>query len=199
MKKQTIIGIIIAVVLIIAIVIGVVVFNNQKNNKVESSDNSKLETVSQMKKMINAVYSKLGDQLPSLETSTISSSDINQVKTYTGLQSTDNIEKIVVSEPLMSAQAYLLATVKVKDGADIEKMKQEMLNNLDMRKWICVSAEKLYITNHENTIFMIMSSAEWADPVYNAFKEYVDNKIGKELTKTEEEEIELPPEMMYKV
>ena len=50
MKKQTIIGIIIAVVLIIAIVIGVVVFNNQKNNKVESSDNSKLETVSQMKK-----------------------------------------------------------------------------------------------------------------------------------------------------
>ena len=194
MKKQTIIGIIIAVVLIIAIVIGVVVFNN----KVESSDNSKLETVSQMKKMINAVYSKLGDQLPSLETSTISSSDINQVKTYTGLQSTDNIEKIVVSEPLMSAQAYLLATVKVKDGADIEKMKQEMLNNLDMRKWICVSAEKLYITNHENTIFMIMSSAEWADPVYNAFKEYVDNKIGKELTKTEEEEIELPPEMIVK-
>ena len=165
MKKQTIIGIIIAVVLIIAIVIGVVVFNNQKNNKVESSDNSKLETVSQMKKMINAVYSKLGDQLPSLETSTISSSDINQVKTYTGLQSTDNIEKIVVSEPLMSAQAYLLATVKVKDGADIEKMKQEMLNNLDMRKWICVSAEKLYITNHENTIFMIMSSAEWAETV----------------------------------
>lgn len=198
MKKQTIIGIIIAVVLIIAIVIGVVVFNNQKNNKVESSDNSKLETVSQMKKMINALYSKLGDQLPSLETSTISSSDINQVKTYTGLQSTDNIEKIVVSEPLMSAQAYLLATVKVKDGADIEKMKQEMLNNLDMRKWICVSAEKLYITNHENTIFMIMSSAEWADPVYNAFKEYVDNKIGKELTKTEEEEIELPPEMIVK-
>ena len=151
-----------------------------------------------MKKMINTVYSKLGDQLPSLETSTISSSDINQVKTYTGLQSTDNIEKIVVSEPLMSAQAYLLATVKVKDGADIEKMKQEMLNNLDMRKWICVSAEKLYITNHENTIFMIMSSAEWADPVYNAFKEYVDNKIGKELTKTEEEEIELPPEMIVK-
>lgn len=196
MKKQTIIGIIIAVVLIIAIVIGVVVFNNQKNNKVESSDNSKLETVSQMKKMINAVYSKLGDQLPSLETATISNSDINQVKTYTGLQSTDNIEKIVVSEPLMSAQAYLLATVKVKDGADIEKMKQEMLNNLDMRKWICVSAEKLYITNHENTIFMIMSSAEWADPVYNAFKEYVDNKIGKELTKTEEEDIELPPEMI---
>lgn len=196
MKKQTIIGIIIAVVLIIAIVIGVVVFNNQKNNKVESSDNSKLETVSQMKKMINAIYSKLGDQLPSLETSTISSSDINQVKTYTGLQSTDNIEKILVSEPLISAQAYLLATVKVKDGADIEKMKQEMLNNLDMRKWICVSAEKLYITNHENTIFMIMSSAEWADPVYNAFKEYVDNKIGKELTKTEEEDIELPPEMI---
>lgn len=196
MKKQTIIGIIIAVVLVIAIVIGVVVFNNQKNNKGESSNNSKLATISQMKEMINAVYSKLGDQLPSLETAEISTSDVDQVKAYTGLQSTENVEKIVVSEPLMNAQAYLLATVKVKDGADIEGMKQEMLNNLDMRKWICVSAEKLYITNHENTIFMIMSSAEWADPVYNAFKEYVDNKIGKELTKTEEEDIELPPQMI---
>lgn len=196
MKKQTIIGIVIAVILIIAIVIGVIVINNQKNNKGESSNGVKLETVSQMKEMINAVYSKLGDELPSLETEEISTSDIEQVKAYTGLQSNENIEKLVVSEPLMNAQAYLLATVKVKDGADIEGMKQEMLNNLDMRKWICVSAEKLYITNHDNTIFMVMSSTDWADPVYNAFKEYVDNKIGKELTKTEEEEIDLPPEMI---
>ena len=41
-----------------------------------------------------------------------------------------------------------------------------------------------------------MSDEEWAKLVYEEFKKYVDNKIGKELEKAgEEENIELPPEM----
>ena len=73
--------------------------------------------------------------------------------------------------------------------------KKEIFDNIDMRRWICVSAEKLYITNYENVIFLVMSSEEWAKPVYEEFKKYVENDIGKELEKTEEENIELPPEL----
>lgn len=193
MKKQMILTIII---LILALVIIVGVFLINQNKKTESEKVSKLESVSQMEEMLNYIYNKLGDQLPSLETNEISISDTEQVKAYTGLQSNDNIEKLVVSMPLMNAQAYQVSIVKAKDGADIESLKQEMLNNIDMRKWICVSAEKLYITNHGNTIFMIMASSDWAKPVYDSFKEYVDNEIGKELEKTEEEDIELPPEIL---
>ena len=74
--------------------------------------------------------------------------------------------------------------------------KKEMLENINMAKWICVSAEKMYITNNGNTIFMVMSSEDWAKPVYNEFKEYVGNNIGKELEKAEEENINLPPQMI---
>ena len=85
---------------------------------------------------------------------------------------------------------------KVKAGADIEGIKQEMLDNLNMNKWICVSAEKLYITSYNNIIFAVMSDEDWAKPVYEGFKKYVNNKNGKELEKTAEEDIELPDEML---
>ena len=191
MKKQTIIAIVIAVIVVLAIIVGVVVWNNQKSN-----EGTTIETASQMKEMFKSIYNKLGDELPNLETQKIDVSDASMVKAYTGLQSNENVETIVVSEPSMSSQAYSAVAVKVKAGANIENMKQEMLDNIDMAKWICVSASNLSITNSGNTIFMVMSDEDWTKPVYEAFKEYVNNKIGKELDKiSSDEDIELPPEM----
>ena len=190
MKKQTIIAIVIAVIVVLAIIVGVVVWNNQKSN-----EGTTIETASQMKEMFKSIYNKLGDELPNLETQKIDVSDASMVKAYTGLQSNENVETIVVSEPSMSAQAYSAVAVKVKAGANIENMKQEMLDNIDMAKWICVSASNLYITNSGNTIFMVMSDEDWAKLVYDSFKEQVENKIGKELEKSEDTDYELPPEI----
>lgn len=191
MKKQTIAIILVIAVLIIA-VIGIVVATSNKNGNSEA----KIETVGQMKSMMKTINSNLKEQLPQLEIEEIDISDEELVKAYTGLQSNENVEKLVASEPLMNAQAYSAVVLKVKPGADIEKMKQEIIDNIDMGKWICVSAEKLYVTNSDNIIFLVMSDEEWAKLVYEEFKKYVDNKIGKELEKSEEEEnIELPPEM----
>lgn len=191
MKKQTIIAIVIAVIAVLAIITGIVIWNNQKSN-----GGTTIETASQMKEMFRSIYNKLGDELPDLETQKIDVSDASMVKAYTGLQSNENVETIVVSEPSMSSQAFSAVAVKVKAGANVENMKQEMLDNIDMAKWICVSASNLYITNSGNTIFMVMSDEDWAKPVYDAFKEYVNNKIGKELDKiSSDADIELPPEM----
>ena len=192
MKKQTLTIIIIAVI-ILAVIIGAILVIN---NKSKGNEGGKIETAEQMKEMFKTIYSKLGEKLPNLETQEISIKDETQVKAYTGLKSNKDIEKIVVSEPLMSSQAYSAVTVKVKSGANIEEIKKEMLENINMSKWICVSAEKMYITNNGNTIFMVMSNEDWANPVYNEFKEYVGNNIGKELEKTEEENINLPPQMI---
>jgi hypothetical protein len=193
MKKQTIITlVIIAIVVALVVAIWAAVANGKKT----SGEGTKVETVAQIKEMFNSIYTKLKNELPSLETQKIDVSDTTQVNEYTGLKSNENVEAIVVSEPLMSSQAYSAVAVKVKAGANIESMKQEMLDNVDMAKWICVSASNLYITNSGNTIFMVMSDDDWAKPVYDAFKEYVNNKIGKELNKVSDEaNIELPPEM----
>ena len=106
--------------------------------------------------------------------------------------SDSNVLYVVVSEPLISSQAFSAVAVKVKAGSDIEAMKKEMLENINVRKWICVTAEKVYVTNNEDVIFLVMADADWAKEFYQGFSKYVDNKIGKTLEKTTEE-AELPP------
>ena len=188
-KENIIIGII---VLTVIVILGVLFINFNKNETTEST----IKNSKDMIKMVNSIYQNINNELPSLETMTIDINNLDDVTSYTGLKSNKDIEELVISVPMMNAQAYSLAVVKVKDGANIESLKQEMLDNIDMRRWICVSAEKLYITNNGNIIFLVMSDKDTAKIVYDEFKSYVNNKVGKELEKTNEEEnIELPPEM----
>ena len=187
-KKQNIL--VIALILLAVILFGIIILVSGKENT------SSLETTKDIIKMINLINKDNKNVLPELETMKINVKNIDEVTSYTGLTSNDDIESIVVSVPLITSQAYSVAVVKVKDTADVEKIKQEMLDNIDMGRWICVSAEQLYITNSGNVIFSVMTDKDIAKAVYDDFKKYVNNEIGKELEKANDEgSIELPPEM----
>ena len=188
MKKQNFLIIGLILLAIIAFITFIVVSG--------SGDKGSFNTTKDIKTLINTINKDNKDILPELETMKINVKNIDEVTSYTGLTTNDGIESITVSVPVMTAQAYSVAIVKVKDSADVEKIKQEMLDNIDMRRWICVSAEQLYITNSGNVIFSVMAEKDIAKAVYNDFKKYVNNNIGKELEKSNNEEnIELPPEM----
>ena len=187
-KKQNIL--VIALILLAVISFGIIILVSGKENT------SSLETTKDIIKMISIINKDNKNVLPELETMKIDVKNIDEVTSYTGLTSNDDIESIVVSVPLITSKAYSVAVVKVKDTADVEKIKQEMLDNIDMGRWICVSAEQLYITNSGNVIFSVMTDKDIAKAVYDDFKKYVNNEIGKELEKTNDEgSIELPPEM----
>ena len=188
MKKQNIF--IIGLILLAVILFIIFILVSGSGNKVN------VETPKDINDIINTINKNNKNVLPELETMKVDIKNIDEVTSYTGLKTNDDIESIVVSVPLITAQAYSVAIVKVKDNADVEKIKQEMLDNIDMRRWICVSAEQLYITNSGNVIFSVMADKDIAKAVYNDFKKYVNNNIGKELEKSNNEEnIELPPEM----
>ena len=188
MKKQNIFMIGLILLAVISFVIFILVSG--------SSNKGSVETPKDINDIINTINKNNKDVLPELETMKVDIKNIDEVTSYTGLKTNDGIESIVVSGPLRTAQAYSVAIVKVKDNADVEKIKQEMLDNIDMGRWICVSAEQLYITNSGNVIFSVMADKDIAKAVYNDFKKYVNNNIGKELEKSNNEEnIELPPEM----
>ena len=193
-KKFFIIGLI----LLAAISFIIFILVSGSGNK-GSGNKGNVETpkaINDINDIINTINKNNKNVLPELETRKVDIKNIDEVTSYTGLKTNDGIESIVVSEPLITAQAYSVAIVKVKDNADVEKIKQEMLDNIDMRRWICVSAEQLYITNSGNVIFSVMADKDTAKAVYNDFKKYVNNNIGKELEKSNNEEnIELPPEM----
>ena len=188
MKKQNIIIIGVILLAVISFIIFILVSG--------SGNKGSAETPKNINDIINTINKNNKNVLPELETMKVDIKNIDEVTSYTGLKTNDGIESIVVSVPLITAQAYSVAIVKVKDNADVEKIKQEMLDNIDMRRWICVSAEQLYITNSGNVIFSVMADKDIAKAVYNDFKKYVNNNIGKELEKSNSEEnIELPPEM----
>lgn len=187
-NKPLMIGI--GLIVLAVAMIGMIMFTRSREAEIAS----KFKTVADVKKMVNTIYIELGDALPLLEFQEINRST-ESWKSFTGLSDSSNVEFAVVSEPLMNAQAYSLVVLKVKDTSKIEDMKQEMYDNINMAKWICVSAEKLYITNSGDIIFMVMASDEWATPVYEKFKKYVNNNIGKELTKTDSGSTDLPGEM----
>ena len=188
MKKQNIFIIGLILLAVISFVIFILVSG--------SGNKGSVETPKDINDIINTINKNNKNVLPELETMKVDIKNIDEVTSYTGLKTNDGIESIVVSEPLITSQAYSVAIVKVKDNADVEKIKQEMLDNIDMRRWICVSAEQLYITNSGNVIFSVMADKDIAKAVYNDFKKYVNNNIGKELEKSNDEEnIELPPEM----
>ena len=180
MKKQTMITIIVIAIIAIIAIVGVVIVKNN-NNTTNGGTSVKIESGKDMKSMLKSIYSENKDVLPELETEEIDVSNSDLVTSYTGIQSTGNVESLVVLEPLMSSKAYSAVALKVK-------------SNANMRKWICVSAENLYVTNYNNIIFFVMSDQDWATATYNSFKEYVGNEIGKELQKSGEEDIELPEE-----
>ena len=188
MKKQNIFIIGLILLAVISFVIFILVSG--------SGNKGSVETPKDINDIINTINKNNKNVLPELETMKVDIKNIDEVTSYTGLKTNDGIESIVVSEPLITSQAYSVAIVKVKDNADVEKIKQEMLDNIDMRRWICVSAEQLYITNSGNVIFSVMADKDVAKAVYNDFKKYVNNNIGKELEKSNNEgNIKLPPEM----
>ena len=191
MKKQNIFIIGLILLAVISFIVFILVSGSGNRDNVETP-----KDIKDINDVINTINKNNKDVLPELETMKIDVKNIEEVTSYTGLKTNDGIESIVVSVPLITAQAYSVAVVKVKDNADVEKIKQEMLDNIDMRRWICVSAEQLYITNSGNVIFSVMADKDIAKAVYNDFKKYVNNNIGKELEKSNNEEnIELPPEM----
>ena len=196
MKKQNIFIIGLILLAVISFIIFILVSGSgNKGNGNKGSGNKgngnkgNVETPIDVNDIINTINKNNKNVLPELETLKVDIKNIDEVTSYTGLKTNDGIESIVVSEPLITSQAYSVAIVKVKDNADVEKIKQEMLDNIDMRRWICVSAEQLYITNSGNVIFSVMADKDIAKAVYNDFKKHVNNNIGTELEKSNDEEI----------
>lgn len=176
-KKNIIIGCLIGGLVVLAGVIFAITSNK------ESKTNETLQTAGDIKKMLETIYKNLAGELPELTTEEINLKESELVESLTGLKSTDDINTLVVSEPVMGSQALEVAVIKTKEKTDNEAMMQNIKDNVDMSRWICVSAEKLYIVNSGDVIFMVMADSDWAKSIYDEFVKYMDNKVGKTLEK----------------
>lgn len=190
MEKTTKILIALAVIIAIVAIVGIVISLNAKTKTNLDSINSAKD----LSALVDKIYEGQGDNvLPSLQTQTIDTTDDMTVKMVTGLENANDIEYLVVSEPMITSQAYSMVLAKVKEGVDANQIAKLMSENVDQSKWICVTAEKVYATSSGDIIFLVMSDEKEAKSMYDKFKTLAGN-IGQEYEKTAKE-IELPPEM----
>ena len=185
MNKGTkiVIGVLIAVILV-AVVVFVVQAMGKGANSTQKS-NLNIQSAEELQNLVTELYTGLEEKLPgSLATMPVDTTDVEAFKYQTGLSSVEGVEYGIISEPMMSSQAYSLILLKVSDGVDANQIAKTMSESADMRKWICVTAEKLYATNSGNVVCLVMSSEEWAKPVYENFKTKAGT-VGQEYEKTE--------------
>lgn len=185
--KKTIL-IVIAVIAIIAVIFSFILINSKPKTNLEP-----IESSEELSALVDKIYEGETIEMPGVMTQVIDISDKDFVKSATGLDSAEDLEFVVTSEPMMSSQAYSLVLVKVKDGVNPDEIAKKMNDNIDTRKWICVSAEKVYSTSSGNVVCLVMSRDELAKPIFEKFKKLAGN-FGEIYEKTEETP-ELPEDM----
>ena len=84
------------------------------------------------------------------------------VSSYMGLTMDDvtKVDAAIVSEPMMSSQAYSLVLARVKDKADAAEIAQKMADGINPRKWVCVEADDLTVVSKDDIIMLFMADSE---------------------------------------
>jgi len=105
---------------------------------------------------------------------------------YIGVKDNTIVEDIAVSESAFGMQPYSMIVLKVKEGTDVDATKKAILDGIDMRKWMCVNADKLVVTNCGNVIFILMSTDEFynVDEGLKTFVEITENHADEALERT---------------
>ena len=78
------------------------------------------------------------------------------LKSYTGLDSAEKITDAAAYEPMTGSQAFSLVMVRVADAGEAKKIAQQMKDNIDPRKWICVGADDIKVAGYGDTVMFIM-------------------------------------------
>ena len=184
---KILIGVAVAVVVIL---IAIFAFGSK------SASSLKISSAEDLTALVDQIYEGVSTEMPMLMTMPVDTTDVDAVKAFTGLDNAENIEYAVVSEPMMNAQAYSMVLVKVKAGANANAIAKEMNENVDERKWICVTAERVYSAASGDVICLVMSNEETAKTVFDSFKTIAGGIEEENVLVRVVEEPELPDDML---
>ena len=138
---------VILIMILGAMVIGVTACSGAKSpssDKVEGS----------LEEIMEKVYSGITEELPQMMMQEVNAENAEY---FLGLDDI-KFDEALASEPMMSSQAHSVVLLRVSEGEDIEKIKSDIKDNVDGRKWICVEVEENnIITDHiGNLVILIM-------------------------------------------
>lgn len=75
----------------------------------------------------------------------------------------------VYSAPQMSSVAYQCVVLRLEPDENVEEAKQQLLDNVDPIKWLCVEAESVAVENVGDVILYVMGDAQTTNAIKTAF------------------------------
>ena len=150
--------------------------------------------------MVDAIYQLQPVEAMGIETVAVDLTDESWYGYLAGLTA-DNVGKVdaaVVSEPMTGSQAYSLVLLRLKDKADAREIADSMEENISMRKWVCVEADKARVVSFEDKLLYVMADSELVDVdlLADAAAKAFDATFDVDDSLVNEDESELPPELL---
>ena len=105
--------------------------------------------------MAEAPVEFMGGEIP-VDLTDTSEDGLWALSCYTGLKDASKLSDIAVFEPMMMAQAFSLVMVRVAEGQDAKAVAQEMKDNIDPVKRICVQADEVMVAGYGDVVMLIM-------------------------------------------
>lgn len=126
-----------------------------------------LNSVDEVSAFMEEVYGGVAEDLLPMQVTTteLDLGDTDMISYHTGLTDLNGIEGIYLSESMMSSIAYSAVYIRTADEADAEAIRQQLMDNINPAKWICVTAEQQYTVLVGNDIFFVMGQQDTASAV----------------------------------
>ena len=97
----------------------------------------------------------MGGTLP-LDLKDTSEEGLWALQSFTGLSSAESITDVAIFESMTGSQAFSLVMVRVAEGKDAKTVAQQMKDNINPRKWICVGADQVQAAGYGDVVMFIM-------------------------------------------
>ena len=167
---------------------------------VDPEEPAQAEPDAELSDMVDAIYKIQPVELMGMETTAIDLTDETWYGYLAGLTA-DNVGKVdaaVISEPMTGSQAYSLVLLRLRDKADAREIADSMEENISMRKWVCVEADKARVVSFDDKLLYVMADSELvdADLVADAAAKAFGATFDVDDSLVNEDESELPPELL---
>lgn len=131
----------------------------------DTAENAQPAPDAELNDMVDEIYKLQPVDLMGMETTAIDLTDESWYNYLAGLTA-DNVGKVdaaVISESMTGSQAYSLVLARVKDPADAKEIATSMEDNIDLRKWVCVAADRARVVTFGDKVLYVMADSELAD------------------------------------
>ena len=147
--------------------------------------------------MVDAIYQLQPVEAMGIETVAVDLTDESWYGYLAGLTA-GKVDAAVVSEPMTGSQAYSLVLLRLKDKADAREIADSMEENISMRKWVCVEADKARVVSFDDKLLYVMADSELVDVdlLADAAAKAFDATFDVDDSLVNEDESELPPELL---